>query len=191
MTDEELIRHLNSDGRQQRRALTYLYQSKAQDFGRYFRRSGLNHADAEDAVQDAILKVFKSSQKYSGEGTLNSWMWAIARNVLIDRKRAEKRSLEDTLNDVEWSSKGIKIEEESDNGLISADIEMCVSKGIKKFARDDPERAYAISLHVEGVEGREVAERIGRTYEATRQYLLQSRQKLAPYISNCLELITT
>jgi RNA polymerase sigma factor (sigma-70 family) len=189
MTDDELMLLLNSTSNDQKRALRFLYQGKGQEFGRYFRRSALSQADADECVQDTILKILRNCKSYSAEGTVNSWMWAIARNVLIDRIRSSKRSLEDTKSDEEWS-KHEKVSATSNlSDLNSNEIEGCVSNGIQIFSIEDPERAYVISLHVDGLDGKEIAERIGRTHDATRQYLLQCRQKLAPYISHCVELL--
>jgi RNA polymerase sigma factor (sigma-70 family) len=197
MSDEEIIALLKSTERDQRRGLRLLYQGKGREFGRYFVRCGMPYANAEEAVQETILKILRHAKDFTGEGTAKAWMWAAARNILIDWKRKQKRNLEDQLSEQEWSRQFDGDETvsnlasstralEQDN---SSEIENCVSNGIAKFSEDEPERAYVISLHVDGVDGREIAERIGRTYQATRQYLLQCRQKLAPYISGCMQLL--
>ena len=197
MSDEEIIALLKSNEIDQRRGLRLLYQGKGREFGRYFVRCGMPYANAEEAVQETILKILRYAKDFTGEGTAKAWMWAAARNILIDWKRKQKRTLEDQLSEQEWSKQfdgdetisnpvSLSTDHEKDN---SSEIENCVSNGISKFSNDEPERAYAISLHVDGVDGREIADRIGRTYEATRQYLLQCRQKLAPYISECMQLL--
>lgn len=197
MSDEEIIALLKSNESDQRRGLRLLYQGKGRDFGRYFVRCGMPYAIAEEAVQETILKIMKHAKDFTGEGSAKAWMWAAARNVLIDWKRKQKRNLEDQLTEQEWSKRFDGDETISNSASAvknlehdnSNEIENCVSKAIAKFSQDEPERAYAISLHVDGHDGREIAERLGRTYEATRQYLLQCRQKLAPYISGCLQLL--
>ena len=199
MSDEEIIILLKSTENDQRRGLRLLYQGKGREFGRYFVRCGMPYSTAEEAVQETILKILRHAKDFMGEGSAKAWMWTTARNILIDWKRKQKRNLEDQLSEQEWSRKFDGDETvfnaasaisspEQDN---SSEIENCVSSGITKFSKHEPERAYVISLHVDGVDGREIAERIGRTYEATRQYLLQCRQKLAPYISGCIQLLET
>ena len=59
-----------------------------------------------------------------------------------------------------------------------------------QFAKAEPERAYALELVIEGVEGKEIADRLGRSEMATRQYLTQCRKHIAPFIQNCLELLS-
>jgi DNA-binding NarL/FixJ family response regulator len=70
-------------------------------------------------------------------------------------------------------------------------VEECVSAAIIKFSEIEPERAYVLDLLVEGIEGKEIAERIGRTYAATRQYLSECRKHLMPFVGECYELLNT
>jgi RNA polymerase sigma factor (sigma-70 family) len=197
MTDEDVVALLQGDGEAQRRGLRILYNGKGAEFGRFFMRCGLSHADAQDAVQDTVLKILRAASQYTNEKSAKAWMWSIARNTMIDFKRRQKRNLEDTLDDNDWNNKFEVVGQTeasvgldgSDTTASASEVELCVSRGIKRFADEEPERAYAISLHVDGIDGREIAERIGRSYEATRQYLLQCRQKLAPFISNCIQLL--
>ena len=65
----------------------------------------------------------------------------------------------------------------------------CVQKGRALFKKKDPDRAQVMDWVVEGFDGHEISERIGRTYDATRQYLTQCRKALAPYIKDCLPLL--
>jgi RNA polymerase sigma factor (sigma-70 family) len=194
MTDDEILALLKGSGDDQRRGLRNLYNGKGAEFGRYFLRCGLVYEDAQDAVQDTILKILRSVTTYSMQSSAKAWMWSIARNTMIDAKRRKKRNIEDTLDDQQWNAEFEKPLNTTagvgeDNKHYDTEVELCVSKGIEKFSQSEPERAYAISLHIDGIDGREISERIGRSYEATRQYLLQCRQKLAPYIANCLQIL--
>jgi|TARA_R100000455_G_C6268931_1_gene124498 RNA polymerase sigma-70 factor (ECF subfamily) len=54
-----------------------------------------NHADAEDAVQDAYLKAFRSMENYDGKSSLSTWLTRIVYNTAIDRQRAIKRRREE------------------------------------------------------------------------------------------------
>jgi hypothetical protein len=68
-------------------------------------------------------------------------------------------------------------------------VDDCVGKGLSLFAKKEPDRAYALELVIEGVDGKEIADRLGRTEMATRQYLTQSRKHIAPFIQDCLQLL--
>jgi len=199
MSDEEIIALLKSNETDQRKGLRLLYQGKGQEFGRYFVRNRMPYALAEEAVQEVIIKILRHAKDFTGEGSAKSWMWSMARNILIDWARREKRHPEVGLTEQEWSNEVFRdrnddskikpLQPQAPEVDISVSIENCVQSGINRFAADEPERAYVISLHIEGVDGQEIAERIGRTYEATKQYLFQCRKKLSPYISECMPLL--
>src|ERR1035437_9780384 len=59
----------------------------------YIRRFIRDFAQAEDILQDTLLKVFQSVQagKYSDNGKFLSWVMRIAHNVIIDHFRLMKQ----------------------------------------------------------------------------------------------------
>ena len=192
MTDEEILKKLELGGKEQEKALSELYTKKAKEFWRFFISRGLDKGSADEVVQEAILKILKQASAYKNNGSANAWMWQIARNELMDYFRFIKREKHNIKNIQE-----IKLTDPNDGltdlGAIdpSRAAEDCVTQGLLRFEVIDPDRAYAIRLVVEGVDGKEIADRIGRTYTAARQYLTQCRQHLAPYIKDCLPLLAT
>ncbi len=46
-----------------------------------------NAADAEDAAQDAFLKAYQALPKFEPDASLYTWLYRIATNTCIDRKR--------------------------------------------------------------------------------------------------------
>ena len=68
-------------------------------------------------------------------------------------------------------------------------VQDCVAKGLERFAAEEPERAYVIDLYADGIGLQEIADRIGRTYGATREYLSQCRKRVPPFIKHCLPLL--
>ena len=190
MTEEEILKNLELGGKEQEKALYELYKNKAKEFGRFFMSRGVAQMTADDVVQETILKILKQAYSYRGDGTANSWMWQIARNALADSLRSKSRERTENLDDEQW-----KLAESNESFQVNIEIdasrsaEKCVIRGLQSFEKADPDRAYAIKLVVEGVDGKEIADRIGRTYMATRQYLTQCRQHLAPYIKDCFQLL--
>src|SRR5580704_13725937 len=59
-----------------------------------------DEASAEDAAQEIFLKVWKALPDFRGESSMSTWIYAIARNTCLTRRRiaAERRtfSLEET-----------------------------------------------------------------------------------------------
>jgi RNA polymerase sigma-70 factor (ECF subfamily) len=54
-------------------------------------RGILGHADdAEDAVQETFLRALRALPAFRGEAAVRSWLYRIAVNVCLDRKRAHQ-----------------------------------------------------------------------------------------------------
>jgi len=187
MTDEEMLLSLKGDKDLATKALRFLYTNKGKEFGRYFVSCGIDRSQAEDIVQETIIKIVQQLNSYSSQGSVNSWMWQIARNCLIDFTRRRANS-EESLDDEQWQSVDQRVSMKEFNQSshdVEREVELCVSNGLKLFAKEHPDRAYALEMVVEGVDSEQIAERLGRTYDALRQYLMQCRKYLKPYIETC------
>jgi len=58
---------------------------------RYFRRSTADPGAAEDLSQEVFLRISRHAGSYEPRERERAWVFRIARNVLIDHKRAAKR----------------------------------------------------------------------------------------------------
>ena len=50
-----------------------------------------SHEDAEDAVQEALLRAWKGRSGYTGQGSPRSWLFRIATNTALDKIRRRRR----------------------------------------------------------------------------------------------------
>jgi RNA polymerase sigma-70 factor, ECF subfamily len=50
-----------------------------------------NRADAEDAVQRALLKAFEARESYAPRWALSTWLYRVVTNVCIDELRRRRR----------------------------------------------------------------------------------------------------
>ena len=56
-----------------------------------------NRADAEDAVQRALLKAFEARESYAPRWALSTWLYRVLTNVCIDELRRRRRALPEPL----------------------------------------------------------------------------------------------
>ena len=49
-----------------------------------------NHADAEDATQDAFLSAYRNFHRFRGESSVSTWLYRIAMNAALMRLRKDK-----------------------------------------------------------------------------------------------------
>ena len=47
--------------------------------------------DAEDAVQDAFVRAWRSRDKFEGRSAMRSWLYRIATNVCLDVLKGKQR----------------------------------------------------------------------------------------------------
>src|SRR6266513_3357959 len=47
--------------------------------------------DAEDAVQDAFVRAWRSRDKFEGRSAMRSWLYRIATNVCLDMLKGKER----------------------------------------------------------------------------------------------------
>jgi RNA polymerase sigma-70 factor (ECF subfamily) len=85
-TDGELIQRAGAGDRGAFEALYRRYAGPV--FGLALRRLG-DHTRAEDAVQETFASVWRSARTYKPErGPGAPWLFAVARNAIVDRSRA-------------------------------------------------------------------------------------------------------
>jgi RNA polymerase sigma factor (sigma-70 family) len=167
-----------------------LYQGMAQQMLRFFTYRGLTGDEAKDALQDTFVNIVRGATGFSGEGAAKSWIWQVARNCLTDYLRKLSRQTEDevVVNDEHW-----RLLESTKAGPdlkpSGVTVDECVSGGLDAFGKQMPERAYVLTLQMDGLSITEIGERIGRSTAATREYLSQCRKKLEPFVAHCMDLL--
>jgi RNA polymerase sigma factor (sigma-70 family) len=201
MTEEEILKAINLSPSHQAVALEHLYR-KGAEFKRRFKYRGVPEDACDDLLQDVILRIFKSAKDYRGEGgfTDNSaavWMNKIALNCMNDYfdKMGKSRIVnEGTIDDVAATHPDDLIKYEVNASIDQSErsneiaIEKCVADAIERFAEDQPDRAKALMMQMDGESIESIARRIGRTAGAAKQYLSQCKQKIKPYVEQCWHL---
>src|SRR5690348_4275698 len=62
-------------------------------------RGGITDADAEDIVQETLLAIHLKRHTWRVEDPIGPWIWAIARNKLVDALRRRGRRVELPIED--------------------------------------------------------------------------------------------
>ena len=71
-------------------AFRELYQTYGPRVKAYMMRCGADAATADDLVQETLLTVWRKASLYAEDrGSIATWVFAIARNLRIDRLRRE------------------------------------------------------------------------------------------------------
>ena len=98
--DEELIKMKKIANGDEKALIDLIAEWKGSIFAFFF-RSLSNHADAEDLTQKLFHRVYRAAGTYKPKAKVSTWLFTIARNLLIDElKRRSRRPQESIL--VEW-----------------------------------------------------------------------------------------
>lgn len=141
-----------------------------------FARKMLSDADqAEDALQEAMLAVFRNAGKYDGRVALRSWAFSILRNKVYDIFRKEGREILVSMADPEATSFdangkwNTSVEVWNDDAELLAIVKHCM----EQLPHNQREALYLCS--VEEMPAQEVASVVGVSYTNLRQILHRSR----------------
>ena len=98
--DEELIKMKKIANGDEKALIDLIAEWKGSIFAFFF-RSLSNHADAEDLTQKLFHRVYRAAGTYKPKAKVSTWIFTIARNLLIDElKRRSRRPQESIL--IEW-----------------------------------------------------------------------------------------
>ena len=157
-TDMELIdRWRAGDGR----AATRLVGRHSQALARFAASAG-ERDGIEELVQDTFVRAFASLDSFRGASTLRTWLFTIERRLMLDRRRAERRSRET-----------VPVEESDHvseygalDGLIAEEAQERVRESLDALS---PTQREVFTLRVQqGLSYREIAEVVDTTEGAAR-----------------------
>lgn len=180
---------IGGGGAAREQAVARLYRSFRAPLLAFFRRNGIAADLAEDLLQDVFIRITQRADTFRGEAQAGSWIWAIARNRLIDHIR--ERSPELLLDDDGWAVVGDAAAQPEPASDVHS-LERCVQRAFMRFGRGAGDRAEALRRVVlDGWEVADVAVFLGRTVRATHEYLSQTRKKFAPFLEECREFMAS
>jgi RNA polymerase sigma-70 factor, ECF subfamily len=170
-----------------------LFQRYRMPLLRFCAASGLSAADAEEVVQDTFIKMLRHADGFRGEAKVSTWLHQIARNLCIDRLRQNRPELlldEDAWAVVETNcASDPAVGEFAEHGARHS-LQECFDLAFARFQAEHPAAAQALSSVVHlGWGIKELAQALGRTDGATREYLSQCRKKIKSFVAPCYELL--
>ena len=143
------------------RAATALVERHAAALARYVGSLGERDA-ADEVVQDTFVRAFASLEQFRGDSSLRTWLFTIARRLVVDRRRAFRRRREvGTLEDVDAATEYTALD-----GLIASEAQRKVWGAVGKLS---PTQREVFLLRVnEGLSYKEIADVAGTTEGAAR-----------------------
>jgi RNA polymerase sigma factor (sigma-70 family) len=185
---EQCLLDITAGGRSAERAMARLYDEFAPRFVAFMRMRAIEAPAAEEIVQEIFLRLIEMRSQLGSVAAPRAYLWQMLRNAVTDYYRSEAHhrkvigdapgagSIGDECGFENWvaqvpGSDGLEAERE--------DLVRCIARALEALRSSAPDKALAIDLAaIEGFTGHELAEALGRTYGATRQFLSEARKAL-------------
>ena len=130
--------------------------------------SFLDHAEANDATQESLLRAFHKIHLYNPQKSFAPWLFTIARRVALNEKKRKSKRKEDSIQDHNLPSHVESIE----NRLLQPLWQLASE------VLNDPSY-QAMRLHyAEEISIREIAIIMGKTETGIKVILFRARRKL-------------
>ena len=146
---------------------------------RFFLRSLNHHEDAEDLTQRVFIRIYRSSERYLPQAKFSTWIFTIARNLLIDEIKKRKRRPQMVFDEY--------IEKVGDvDGERSAELTEILMKHLDTIPEN---HRTALLLRVQReLSYREIAEVMQTTEASVKTWIHRARLELRKSLSNLRQL---
>jgi len=126
-----------------------------------------NASDAEDAVQEAFLKVHRGAARFRGGSSLSTWAYRILVNTCYDAMRRGRRRPESPLPDESALPKG---------GEPNHPLRLAIERALTRL--EPRERTAFLLCEVEGLSHREASEILDINENTSRTLLFRAKRGL-------------
>lgn len=134
-----------------------------------------NVTDAEDAVQEAFLKVYRSIGSFKGQSSFSTWIYRILLNCCRDAYRRKSRRQETPEQELEPERQGAAVAA-TDHPLRLA-LESCLTHLSRA------QREVFVLFEVEGFKHSEIAAMLNISEASSKNMLYEAKQHLRRLLS--------
>lgn len=131
-----------------------------------------NASDAEDAVQEAFLKLYRGLAGFKGDAALSSWLYRILVNTCFDMGRRRKRRAENSPPEPEAGSPDF--DPPAPGGDPS--LRLTIRSSLDRLPALP--RSVFVLYEVEGFKHREIAEILGIAEGTSKHALFSAKKEL-------------
>ena len=173
-TDLDLIARWKAG---EQRAATLLVERHANALARFVASIGERN-DVEEVVQDTFVRAFASLDGFRGDSALRTWLFTIARRLVLDRRRAARRRGEQ----VEVHEGDAATEYDSLDGVVADETQRRLRAAMDLLS---PTQREVFVLRVsEGMSYREIADTVDTTEGAARVHYHNAMRAIKEFLDD-------
>ena len=134
----------------------------------------MNSEDANDLLQETLLKALTYKDKYQDETNLKAWAFTIMRNTFINnyRKNVKRKTTNDSTDN------SFFIDQSTNYTQDTPDMRFSSNEITKKIDALTDEFRIPFLMHTEGYKYKEIAEELDLKIGTVKSRIFFSRQKL-------------
>jgi RNA polymerase sigma-70 factor, ECF subfamily len=136
-----------------------------------------NVLDAEDAVQEAFLKIYRSAGGFKGEAAFTTWIYRVLINACYDLMRVRRRRKPEAPEAMPGLEKTIP----APSGGADHPLRLTLERSLKQLSRRD--RTVFLLFEVEGFRHAEIAEILNISEGTSRSILFEAKHELQRLIN--------
>jgi RNA polymerase sigma-70 factor (ECF subfamily) len=143
-----------------------------------------NEAQAEDLLQEVFLRVHRELSQLKEPDRLISWVFQIARHVVIDHYRsAERRHERPSGLATDFTAEGKEGSIEQENGEAKYELANCLRPMVNRLSKEYREAITLVEL--DGLTHQEAASRLGLSVAGMKSRVQRGRRQLKQMLDDC------
>lgn len=159
------------------RAATAIVERHAPALGRYAVRLGVTD-DVEDVVQETFIRAFSALDGFRSDSSLRTWLFTIARRLVIDRRRSAARRGRDVEVEDEHAASGY----DALDALVADEMSQRMNGALARLSRMQRE---VFTLRVqEGRSYKEIAEILDSSEGAARVHYHNAMRAVKEFLDD-------
>jgi RNA polymerase sigma-70 factor (ECF subfamily) len=142
-----------------------------------------NHNEAEEVVQEAFVQAFIKLNTFAGRSSFYTWLYRIAFNYFISRKRRKREILVGAIE--ETSIEPLDGEGPAENRMLQAERATQVREALMVLS--DEHRTVMVLREIDGCGYAEIAEILDLPVGTVRSRIHRARSEMREYLQDNLE----
>src|SRR2546421_9638600 len=143
----------------------------------FIRRHVSDEATTEDVLQNVFLKIHQHMETLKDVKKLESWIYQITRNAIIDSYRGSRPTT--TLEAAEV----LDLPEELPDDDVVSELLPCVRAMVRSLPELD--RQALVLTEYQGLTQKELSERLGLSFSGAKSRVQRAREKLKQQLLDC------
>ena len=154
---------------------------------RRYLNSHLTVEDSEDLLQDIFIKIYNSLPNFRGDSSLNTWIYRIATNSVIDRLKSNAHKfnkLQLEINPTTHQFNNIQFATTFEKQIEKEEMNDCIRQFINQLT-DKNKTVFVLSMY-ENLTNKEISEILNISIDSVKIRLHRAKESLKTTLSkNC------